>query len=310
MIYQYFSLTHHAAYRRAAAKWSDYPISPVLDLEDSVGSLEAPELAASQKRRARQGLLSLMCSGGTPLPFSDRINIRINAHGSDFWNEDMALLEQIALDSPHPFSVHLPKVSDEGAVQAFISTLSPRARGSLRDVCVLVEDSLGIRRVERILAAMPGGRKVVTFGFFDYMLSEDIFPIWECDGMEMASFVGDLSKRLVREGAVYGHCVVPNLEANRLRSVCAMLQNVCECAFALTSISIGQSTAYLETAIAADPLGRAPRPSPEDWAWKVTGFFQHERQRKKSFGVMNDYFVSPQEFQLASRYLRSRGEGA
>jgi hypothetical protein len=150
----------------------------------------------------------------------------------------------------------------------------------------------------------------VFFGFFDYMLSQEIFPLWECNGGEMASFVGSLSRRLGKAGAVYGHGPVPNLEANRLRSVRTMLRNVCECDHALTSLSIGQSRDYLDATAAGDPTDTLPQPAPEQWAGEITRFFQHERDRDKSFGVMDNYFISPQEFLLAKRHLDQRGKSA
>jgi citrate lyase subunit beta/citryl-CoA lyase len=120
----------------------------IVDLEDAV----APE----GKALARRAFADALQSAGAD---ADRVLVRINAAGTPWHEDDLALLMHIA--SRRLAGVVLPKAEDRHAIERV-------ARMAARPVVPLVESAAGLHAIDAVAAAHGVAR--IAFGNLDFQL--------------------------------------------------------------------------------------------------------------------------------------------
>lgn len=260
----------------------------VLDLEDGIQDVVNPKnstILKADARKAFEEILSL---------FPDRkFCIRINAISSDEFQKDIPLLEKYG---DRIEILCLPKVENELAITTVQSCTSRKFRINL-----IIETQIGIRQLPQIVNKdNHHDIEYVMFGNYDYHLDLGIFPIVEQCSDEYWQMIAPLIK--VTEDLNLKFCNSPyvNLaDQATLHYSYQQLNCMCSDDFALLSLH-KQQTCYLFNLINNIPTPTLENARKENAEFELDYFRKH-RQKGRSFSLLGNRILTPQEYLLINR---------
>ena len=213
--YQFLPARAPALVRRLLGKLPVEGVWPVLDLEDAIADVLAPERTAGLKAEARRHLEALLEDGW--LPACGTVGVRVNAHDTPYHEADMAVVARLRRAGVSLFVV-LPKVESADDVAAFDARLAA-ADAPATPVVPTLETGAGVLRAREIaaVARAPAG---LVVGIFDYALDQRLWPFPDvCDPLvwRVATVV---SEAALARGIPYIHAPSPWLrDARAMRTV-------------------------------------------------------------------------------------------
>ena len=239
----------------------------LLDIEDSIMDVEAPECTSILKQEARKAarIITELCPGLKP-------DLRINSPGSPEFAADIEVLRDL---SERLNSVFIPKVESEEDMEKIIS-------GRMK------------KHIEYIF-----------FGNYDYHLDADIFPLIEQDSGAYWTFIKPLIGQIENENLHFGNSPYADIDDSQsLQTIIYRLSGICKRSFALISLHQKQTEMYNELKSGNLPGKvnvKKVRPAPDPR--KILDAFRENRQKNRSFSLNRGSLsiITPQEYLLANR---------
>lgn len=282
---------------------------PILDLEDSVSCLFDPVRNDDLKHKARHGLLRLAeILKDRPL-HRDRILVRINQRDSHHHALDLDVLAKCYGIGFTP-GVLLPKTHREDDLLDCKNNLSLLTRHDV-NVVPIIESVKGLHSLESIVTAIPPEDRVAVFGYFDYALEAGHWPMMEQTKTaywqlfdSVRSRAESLDCSLINSPHA---CLQKEDELSRIKSYLLATGRL---PTGMCSVGTHQTSVLTRD---VEPDATCPdMPSlliecPKERASRVVTRFETARCHQRSFTVVDQYFVTPHEYQLAKRYLQQHG---
>ncbi len=308
-IIQYLPLTRPKATMRFIKKLDMASVMSILDLEDSAQDPFDLEETSKLKDDARNGLVII--SEGCTWPVSSKIYVRLNATGSQYFEEDIKAI-LIACENTMPISgVFLPKVEDYSQIEQTARCLSISTRPL--EIVPMIETVKGMNNLSKILQADKGAQNSlfnrVHYGHFDYCLDAQLWPFSDPCHSSFWEIIKPMVSELLKYNKTYVHTPFPFPKNEKLFWASS---------FYLTSL-FPTLDAWICTLNSELSLSYQPEElTALDFveadctknnliiaAQNICDDFHNGRANKRSFGVSHERFIPPHQYFAAKNYLKS-----
>jgi len=300
---QYLPLTHTRATFRLLSKLQKSRIQTILDLEDSAQDPFSKEETIKLKAKARCDLIEYISSERFQKQrFDANPFIRINASSSDFFNDDIELVNK--LDQCHfPLKgIFLPKCESSQQIQ----NLSDHIPETVK-IIPMIETVLGYQNAEEIISSNVV--EEIHYGHFDYALDSQQWPFLDPVHNEYWGIIDDLVNLCSNFNKTYIHTPFPFMnDKNLFWAMVAFMQR----RYKETKIIYCTLNSELSFSNSVDDsigLNFINYPTEKTilthLANEIISSYEQGRANKRSFGTSVDRFIPPHQYFAAKNFLQS-----
>lgn len=281
----------------------------ILDLEDALQNVVAPQLSPALKQKGRNRIREAFQNNFV----SDHIGIRINAPGTAEFVHDLQLLEELGpLVSWR--CIVIPKtgsVSDINICKEAFKNKGVRCN----ELIPIVETVKGLEQLKEICSMTPGELfSRIFFGFYDYSLDAGHWPFAEPSDTEYMLLHEKIIARLGSAGYGFIHGAIPHLNDEALlKKIVLRLGSACPQGFGQAALSFRQAkiiaTLDVTETEAVPHAGQTGSSFHDkfDRAKNVVRDFEKHIGETQSFYVdgAGSRFVPPQYYLAAKKFLNA-----
>jgi citrate lyase beta subunit len=290
-----------------------HDVTVVLDLEDGVGDLYAPERTPILKAQAREYLVGLV-SQTSSTPHRLRLGVRINSFATEEFVKDLSALQTLSLSGVIACIV-LPKVASPEEISGCIHQLTLHEI-KYAEVVPIVESQLGLQNIRRI-AAEAKNRQIqyIVYGHYDYSLDAGHWPFLEHDEVGFWEWVTPIIKEIESSGLCYVHPPFPHTnDVITFNKILWKLTSLCQHEFGVITVTGQQTSWCTEFSLRSTSqgvqgglrptLGRS-RNEVVQLARAVVDTYETNRRKNYTFALepKSGRFISLHEYVAAKRFL-------
>ena len=300
-IIQYLPLTHTRATLRLVSKLHNQGIHAILDLEDSVQDPFSIQNTIEIKSNAREDFYNYISnnrfkdSGFSAQPF-----IRINDNRSEFFNDDVNLINALLSENFEIRGIFLPKTEDCESINLLASKINKDI-----EIVPMVETEKGYLNARNFIS--HPSVSYFHYGHFDYALDSKQWPFYDPNHEEYWDVVDKLVNLSIEKERGYIHTPFPfpqnsSLFWEMIRFMQTRYQNA-EILYCTINAELSFSNLLSQNSI----LEFVPYPTDQSLlkaiANEIVEDYELGRANKRSFGVSNNRFIPPHQYFAAKRYL-------
>lgn len=298
---EFYHFIHYSALTTLSALKQEGAVV-CFDLEDAIQDIQHPENNCGLKAQHRDLLRTLLQEENDIL----KTGIRINAIGTEEFNDDLCLLKEL---KGKIHTIFLPKINDADTLRSFLDIIDS-GEISCEELIPVIECRGGMENIAALSDIQHPVLKGFAFGHCDYNLSIGNFPFFHSWHREYWTWIEYLASHLRPKRMKLIHSPLLLLEQEQqLRETLDNLKYLCGDHFSQITLSRSQNaicTSYRPKALPhfrkyADRhhLGSMAAEAIE----RITVFEAH--LYKHSFAVEPNLreLISPQEYQAAVQYI-------
>jgi hypothetical protein len=265
-----------------------------------------PDRTLELKAKARQILVQVLTKlSACPEPLS--INLRINGIDTEYFEEDLLMLERTK-NLVEWNAIFLPKINSATILDSFILSLKGTR---YREIVPLAEHIEFFRNSDEIMQKckeLPV--KTVQFGHWDYFLSVEEFPTPQPDDVKLWEMADRCIAIAESNEFNYIHTPFPYLmDHPRFRKMAALVDKKTTLPFGLAVLSFSQAQEVRNGLEQTEPFVPTIYSYTEEemkyQAECIVDVFEHRDDPQYSFNIDNSMFrfCAPHEYLSALRFL-------
>lgn len=306
-IFLYVCLVRYKAIDLILKKFKNYNFSIILDMEDSAQDLFDYQNNLNLKIIARKGLSYLSNNN-----FLNKINfyVRINSQISEFYKDDIAIIQKVIKDGSPIKGIFLPKVENYDQIKNCHDNLFIENKKTPL-IIPMIETKKGFENLNNILFQDKEYNLVkhVHYGHYDYCLDNCLWPFPEPYHYEYWQIVDKIFKIIDHFGKEYIHTPFPLIKNSNIywSAIDRMHENFNSKSLNITLVNIDLKYMKDPFKIKKIKLKNISKDLKYKtfFAKKIINEYINNRSTNKSFSLSRKRFIPPHLYMGAKFFLKS-----
>lgn len=301
----YICLVRYKSINLILKKFRKYNISLILDMEDSAQDLFDVENTKNLKKISREGLKFLYEKN-----ILNNINtfIRINSQKSDFYEDDIKIINQVLNENSSIKGIFLPKVDNYSQIKDCYDQIEKSNTKNI-SIVPIIETKKGLHNLDHILAEDKERNIIqyIHYGHYDYCLDNQFWPFPEPYHSEYWKIVENISKKITFYKRKYIHTPFPLIENENIywSSINHMREKIKINEINLSLVNIDMS--YINQPKKIKEAKLKSISNDDDYkkifAEKIVKEYLTNKSKNKSFSLSRKRFIPPHLYLGAKNFL-------